>query len=274
MLNKQQVIIRIVGNPIIRVISYPLIKIRYFQAKRRYKKSSYGEKIREFKNGYAGEKCFIVGNGPSLTIDDLQKLKQAQAICFGMNEIYELFDITDWRPTFFFVFDRDAIRSTYEMLINLPIKNIFLEYSRIPTNKLISKSNVFYYLSDYVFALTRGKAVTNYVCEEVDKLASFVTNVPQLCIEFAIYMGFKEIYLLGLDHDYSFGYGKNHARGIKEPKFHDEKLFVTSDMEVSTNKFQQYRDYADFHGIRIYNATRGGKLEVFERRKLDDVLRI
>ena len=32
--------------------------------------------------------------------------------------------------------------------------------------------------------------------------------------------------------------------------------------------------YADSHGIKIYNATRGGELEVFERVELDGMLKI
>lgn len=32
------------------------------------------------------------------------------------------------------------------------------------------------------------------------------------------------------------------------------------------------KQYADTHGVRIFNATRGGKLDVFERVDLDEIL--
>jgi len=35
--------------------------------------------------------------------------------------------------------------------------------------------------------------------------------------------------------------------------------------------FEKAKEYADGHGIKIYNATRGGKLEVFERVNFDDL---
>ena len=35
--------------------------------------------------------------------------------------------------------------------------------------------------------------------------------------------------------------------------------------------YQAAREYADRHGIKIYNATRGGKLEVFERVDFDSL---
>jgi hypothetical protein len=38
------------------------------------------------------------------------------------------------------------------------------------------------------------------------------------------------------------------------------------------NAYTVSKDYADTHGIKIYNATRGGKLEVFERVDFDEVM--
>lgn len=35
--------------------------------------------------------------------------------------------------------------------------------------------------------------------------------------------------------------------------------------------YKAARKYADAHGIKIYNATRGGKLEVFERVDFDSL---
>ena len=42
--------------------------------------------------------------------------------------------------------------------------------------------------------------------------------------------------------------------------------------DQSTYSYKVLRDYADRHGIHIYNATRGGMLEVYERRNLDEVV--
>jgi hypothetical protein len=36
--------------------------------------------------------------------------------------------------------------------------------------------------------------------------------------------------------------------------------------------YKEAKNYADGHGIKIYNATRGGMLEVFERVDLDRVV--
>ena len=49
--------------------------------------------IRKFKNIHAGERCFIVATGPSLTYEDLDKIKNE--ITFGVNSICLSYDKTD-----------------------------------------------------------------------------------------------------------------------------------------------------------------------------------
>jgi hypothetical protein len=46
--------------------------------------------IRQFRNRHPGERCFIIGNGPSLAIDDLDRLRSKTT--FASNKIYLAFD--------------------------------------------------------------------------------------------------------------------------------------------------------------------------------------
>ena len=154
----------------------------------------------------------------------------------------------------------------------MPVKKIFIEYSKSPRRDIIHNSNIYYYFADYVFAVKRGTAITDHVCAELDRKTSFVTNTTHLCIEFALYMGFSEIYLIGIDHDYSFGYGKNHAKGITEGIHNDKNEFCTSDLDVSTQKYNQYKLYAEINNVCIFNASVGGKLNVFERVNFEEVI--
>jgi len=84
-------------------------------------------------------------------------------------------------------------------------------------------------------------------------------------LQLAAYMGFTEIYLLGTDcQQYD----------------DDEKMHFTSDYSVvksilNLNKiisaYEVAKEYAEAHGIKIYNATRGGSLEVFQRVDFDSL---
>lgn len=57
------------------------------------------EQIKKYKDIHQRERCFIVATGPSLTLSDLEVLKNEYT--FGMNSIVKLFDKTDWRPTYY-----------------------------------------------------------------------------------------------------------------------------------------------------------------------------
>jgi hypothetical protein len=89
-------------------------------------------------------------------------------------------------------------------------------------------------------------------------------------IQFAAYMGFKEIYLIGVDCNYS----KDNST-ISADSYFDKRLFNSGRQyaapEVDTNMlaFARAKEVCDKEGIHIYNATRGGKLEIFPRIDLD-----
>ena len=54
--------------------------------------------------------------------------------------------------------------------------------------------------------------------------------------------------------------------------FKDKAQLYIPNLDASTRAFLVMREYCDKHDIEIYNATRGGRLEVFQRVDLDKVL--
>ena len=72
--------------------------------------------IQKYRNFYHGQRCFIIGNGPSLTIKDLEKIKAFGEISIASNSIYNLFPSTDWRPTIYTVHDFQEIKKTREKI--------------------------------------------------------------------------------------------------------------------------------------------------------------
>ncbi|MEH7386550.1 hypothetical protein V7147_14245, partial [Bacillus sp. JJ1521] len=91
-------------------------------------------------------------------------------------------------------------------------------------------------------------------------------SITYSLIQIAVYMGFKEIYLLGVDCNYP----KNMNHHFKEYGHVDPTFLSARDKMISA--FNEARKYANRNNIKIYNATRGGMLEVFERVDLDEVL--
>ena len=255
-------------NPIVRVIAFPYIQFQYQLRKKKYSELRLGERIEDFKNLHSGEKCFIVANGPSLRVRDLDILFEHKVPCFGMNSIFDLFEQTKWRPNYYFVYDRHYINSQYEEVIKLPLENIFIAYSKMGKRKIIRQENIFYYFTDYVYAVKPETAKKRYVRSDLDKMTSFAISTTQICIEFAMYMGFREIFLLGVDHNYSSGMN-SHAKGIRPAAYYVNHW--SPGIEQSTNDYRMYEDYSKSNGVKIYNATRGGELEVFERVDFDSI---
>ena len=70
--------------------------------------------IRSLRNKYKGKRCFIIGNGPSLGIHDLEKIKGE--ISFGTHRIYEIFDKTSWRPDYYLAQDYKLIYTSKESI--------------------------------------------------------------------------------------------------------------------------------------------------------------
>ncbi len=230
------------------------------------------KKIYDLKDIYSGQSCFIVGNGPSLRISDLDKIQNQNIKSFGCNGIWSVFGKTKWRPNFYFMSDVFAIRTHVgnESLLSVlkeECDGVFLRCG-LETNKLL-KDNI--YLFNQIYSSDDKDISFSNNCEKLVYIGYTVTYVM---IQMAIYMGFSTIYLLGIDHFYSTEINN----GIIELKdCEDHATFLNEGKDVydiyhTTKAYQSAKQYADDNGITIINATRGGKLEVFARENFDLII--
>ena len=106
-------------------------------------------KIKEFKNRHLGEKCFIIGNGPSLKVEDLDKLQNQ--ITFSCNMIYNTLSETKWRPYYYFVHDPKYVQEFSEDIQKVPCKNKFIGYyvdtkTQVKSKFKTKKNQLHYYI--------------------------------------------------------------------------------------------------------------------------------
>ena len=85
-----------------------------------------------------------------------------------------------------------------------------------------------------------------------------------------VYMGFSDIYLLGVDATRLGKYHDNSSHFCKEYISRSTTNLMTFDDEPRL-AYKAAKEYADLHGIHIYNATRGGELETFQRVDFDEL---
>ncbi|MDX1565926.1 MAG: hypothetical protein R3236_10995, partial [Phycisphaeraceae bacterium] len=75
--------------------------------------------LNQLKNNHRGERCVIMGNGPSLGRMDLTPL--GDEYTFGMNRIYLLVPELDWRPSFYVSVNTLVIEQCAQGLQNHPM---------------------------------------------------------------------------------------------------------------------------------------------------------
>lgn len=223
-------------------------------------------KIERFRNSHCNERCFIVATGPSIKMEDLEILKKSKSISISMNRIYKAFDRTEWRPDYYMVADWRCIEESGQEILELDISNKFISDVYQPFWNQDMPDNVYEYHCHFLAG--------------AEKLPSFSTDftygayscatVTYDCIQLAVYMGFEEIYLLGVDFEFSEDYKNVSNHFISNYYSQDSKTSYFL-KEESLAAYQAAKQYADKHGIKIYNATRGGKLEVFERVDFDSL---
>ena len=239
-----------------------------------------------YKDKHLGQRCFIIGNGPSLKAEDLEKIKDEYS--FGCNKIYKIFPETSWRPTYYFVEDSFVYKNSYKEIkkISCPkfVSNLSLDRERLP---LIKGGVKFFDYLYYWDTYPKYPPLTVDFTQEV----WCAYNVGYQMLNAAIYMGFKEIYLLGMDFSYDFSNSKPVKRKTKSGETHTVYIMAKedgnhfgkdywgpgeinydTDTKYALKAFELIEKESKNLGIKIYNATRGGKLEVFKRVKLEDVI--
>ena len=102
---------------------------------------SESQELKRFKNIHKNERCFIIATGPSLTKEDLMKLKGE--ITFGMNSLCLLFDEIGWETTYFGVQDTNVYEKLKERINRIDKRKVFIGDSIVKYFSLNFEGNVY-----------------------------------------------------------------------------------------------------------------------------------
>jgi len=233
---------------------------------------------------YAGKRAFVIGNGPSLNLQNLSLLKGE--LTFVVNSFWRHPILSSWQPVGLALADplyfRQDIKRQHEfagMHHNITEGAFFVPLSAhniISSNNLLPEDRTFYCslcgsmerLEDFDYDLT--KPIPG--CQTVTLFAIMI----------ALYMGCNPVYLIGMDHDFlatpsdPTHFYNTEAEARMRPE--DEKGFVTwsyEELMVAVTKmwrgYQNLKHVSEKRGYEIYNATEGGFLDVFPRVKFEEL---
>ena len=248
--------------------------LQYFFVLNDIKSISY-IKLLKYRNLHKNRKAFILGNGPSLNIHDINKLNNQ--ITFATNKIYLLFNDTTWRPTYYFVEDSLVFSQNYDEINNIKGTVKFFPTFTQDSNKTIG-DGIYYKLHQRDHKKEFPQISTNALYG-----FHWGATVVYSMIQMALYMGITEIYLLGIDFSFDLPQDQkksNELEIISEGEvnhFHKDyrkpgEKWHRPELDTQQLAFKKAKDFCNSIGISIYNSSRSSKLDVFEKIKLEDAL--
>lgn len=241
-----------------------------------FRHTHYGRYMQKIHNRHLGESCFVIGNGPSLTAEDLNTLYQHHIDTFAVNRIYKIFPQTDWRPTYYVSTDHVLIRDTIPEVEKM-----------VGTEKFIPLQNKYYHNivvkgAHYFFRNDRREKDPPYGflldCTDQVNMRGTVTIA---CTQLAMHMGYRHIYYLGVDHNFDkiitetgeIIIDSSVKNYFIEGYDSDVTNEVQHDLGNTTRAYRDLRTFCDHDGsVEVVNASRKTKLDAFRKVTFEEAL--
>ena len=256
----------------------------------------------ELKNKYIGQRCFIIGGGPSITDIDLSRLNQE--FTFVTNEFEKNKQYHPLNPKFhlisdslYYAEDLDSywLARFQEKDKDIPVRTtMLLNMAALPFVKkhgLFKNHEVFYIGTQGIMTDKLPFSI------ELDKYVPMPKNSLLLSLISACYMGFSPIYILGCEHDflahplkpgehtvtwYPYSYMDPNLKNIDAQaakKYTSVKDSFMSYEDIIVNTLQLFKNYRLFYrqakqeypNIQIFNATPNSFLDVFPMINFEDI---
>lgn len=233
---------------------------------------------RAFRDLAKGKRCFVLGNGPSLSAEDLSKISGEDV--FACNFFYKHPQAKACRPKYYFIVDPKlesgewpasmidelyAICSPELLFLNVRASKVESVHSSVRPESTgwleISQTlNRFYRFNG---GIDRPIAAD---------------NVTKAAIQVAVHMGYKEIYVLGVDGDGLF-------RDLlgERPHFYNVELVnenssydqMVKNLWFCTEGFRTWALMARSlrrNGVELFNASKSGLMNCLKRRRPSELI--
>ncbi len=224
-------------------------------------------RLAALRNIHSGERCFLLGNGPSLNETDLASLRSEYT--FALNRGYLKFDELGFPPTFLACINGHVLRQFGDELSSQDCLRFFsstqpADLKQTPEQILLPTIHPPGFARD---PTARGVHEGG--------------TVTFAALQLAYLMGFREVILVGVDHRFESGGAANRlvTTGGPDTNHFDPDSFGPGtewqlpDLAASEHSYRLARQVYEEDGRRIIDATVGGALEVFAKQPLEAFVR-
>lgn len=222
--------------------------------------------LEKFANSHTDEDCFLIGNGPSLNKTDLRLLDGFHTI--GLNKIH-------------LIFDRCFVDLSYHVAVNpFVIEQSLVDFEKLACPSFLSfhntegpsrhKNGMYYlYTDDAPFCFS----------ETVLRPISEGWTVTFVALQLAFFLGFRRVFLIGVDHSFSVQGSPNEKQVLQgddlnhfAADYFKGKEWQLPDLEGSEMAYRLAKFTFDRAGRQVLDATVGGQLDVFRKIGYSDAL--
>lgn len=226
----------------------------------------------EFVRRGNGQSIFVLGNGPSLAETPVEKLP----VTFAMNKIATLPAYVDgWRPTYYWcttggLKNFPEPRRLAEVVIGDRVTSFVSTTSPLPDRENVYRVKTSSRRANFSINEEMHFSIPLPVWSD-DPLGGLIHYRMTMydMMQMICWMGFNPIYLVGCD--LGFSPEQHHYDGyIDGVVWSRQRAYHENWWHYRAHEWINY--YTSQRGIKVYNATLGGELEVYERVNLNDLL--
>lgn len=224
-------------------------------------------KLAKLRNIHAGQRCFIIGGGPSLKQTDLSKLRDEYTI--GLNRIFLAFPELGFQTSYLVSINDLVIEQSAADLQNLSMPRFFAWRGR----QWLHPADDLHFLYTSYTGPKFARDIRGRVWEGA--------TVTYVALQVAFYLGFQTVILIGVDHNFTTQGKPNTtvvSQGDDPNHFHPGYFgkgfkWQLPDLETSERSYALARRAYEDAGRQVLDATVGGKCTIFEKVGYDSLFR-
>jgi hypothetical protein len=227
--------------------------------------------LKQFKNCHKGKKALLLCNGPSLNKVDFSRINTTKFKLFGLNKIFLGFEKFNIEPDYLVAVNKKVLEQSAQQYNELKIIKFI---SNRVNSQLIPESPYTYHINTTQFP-PNAQRFSKDICEYVHE----GWTVTHAALQIIYYMGFAEVYIVGMDHYFS-----QHIKGQENRTSYiegddndhfDAKYFGHGqswdlpDLKNSEISYQTALDAFRNDNRKIYDCTINGACQIFPKMPIE-----
>jgi hypothetical protein len=188
----------------------------------------------------------------------------------GLNKIFLLFERTGLNIDYHVCVNRFVIEQCSRDFLTMKCPS-FISYKH--RNDLLENNEKVYFIGD---VHSKWKFF-----EDITKGISQGSTVTYAALQIAFYMGFKRVFLIGVDHNFAQKGTPHKVETMKgddkshfDPNYFKGMKWQLPDLEGSEKAYRLAKEHFEKNNRQISDATVDGKLNIFPKMKFEEALSV